>query len=58
MLAELVEKIEKENFKKGEKKGEKKGRIETAKAMIKDGLSVTSISKYTGLSEEEIDSIT
>jgi len=57
MLAELVEQIEKENFKKGEKKGERKGKAETAKAMINEGIPITVISRCTGLTKKEIASI-
>ena len=35
-------------------KGRKAGIIETAKNMLKDGLNVNTIAKYTGLSKEEI----
>ena len=34
--------------------GEKAGIIETAKNMLKDGLNINTIAKYTGLSKEEI----
>jgi len=40
---------------KGIEKGERKHAIETAIAMKKDGLPLSVISKYTGLSEEEIE---
>ena len=43
---------------KGEKngiiKGRKAGIIETATNMLKDGLNINTIAKYTGLSKEEI----
>ena len=46
---------------KGEKagiiKGKKAGIIETAKKMLKDGLNINSIAKYTGLSKEEIENL-
>ena len=46
----------------GEKRGEKRGRaegmaagkIETARNMLKDGLSVDLITKYTGISAQQI----
>ena len=41
----------------GEKKGEKKGKIESAKQMLKDGLSIDKINQYTGLSPEEIEKL-
>ena len=34
--------------------GEKAGIIKTAKKMLKDGLNINSVAKYTGLSLEEI----
>ncbi|UCH95803.1 MAG: JAB domain-containing protein [Candidatus Aminicenantes bacterium] len=53
-----VERIRKEalNIGKelGEKKGEKKGKKDTAIKMLKDGLSIDTISKYTGLKGDEI----
>ena len=41
----------------GEKRGEKKAKIETAKNMLKDGLSIESISKYTGLKRKDIEQL-
>jgi predicted transposase/invertase (TIGR01784 family) len=40
--------------KKGLELGEKRGKIETAKRMLEDGLPIETISKYTGLTEDEI----
>ena len=37
-----------------EEKGEKKGRAEVAKTMLENGLDPATVSKYTGLSEEEL----
>jgi len=42
----------------GKLEGKIEGKHETARAMLKDGFSVASISKYTGLSEKEIASLT
>ena len=53
-----VKKDIKEAAKKAAKKAaietEEKTRIETARKMLKDNLDIDSISKYTGLSKEEI----
>ena len=43
--------------KKAAKEASKKEKIETAKKMLKDKLDVNVISKYTGLSKEEINSL-
>ena len=40
--------------KRGEKRGITKGKIETARNMLKDGLSVDLITKYTGISAQQI----
>lgn len=72
MLAELVEKIEKKNLKEGERRGEirgekrgekrgeirgeKKAKLETAQAMLKEGIPIAMVSKCTGLTAEEITS--
>ncbi|MGV8135483.1 MAG: Rpn family recombination-promoting nuclease/putative transposase [Mangrovibacterium sp.] len=45
---------EQKGWKEGEKEGEHKRAVETAIAMKRDGLPLSVISKYTGLSEEEI----
>jgi len=58
MLAELVEKIEQKNLTKGKLEGKLEGKFETAEAMLKEGISVEMISRCTGLTKEEIDSIT
>lgn len=44
--------------KQGRSEGIKETKIDTAKAMLKDNMPVESISKYTGLSIEEIQQIT
>jgi len=43
-----------EGIREGQKKGEYEKALEMARVMQKDGLSVSVISKYTQLSEEEI----
>ena len=43
--------------KRGEKKGKIEGKIETAINMLKDGLSIDSIAKYTGLKRKEIEKL-
>ncbi|MBD5443792.1 MAG: hypothetical protein HDR34_10405 [Treponema sp.] len=40
--------------KRGEKRGRAEGKIETARNMLKDGLSVDLITKYTGISAQQI----
>ena len=44
----------KEGEKKGEKIGEKKGKLETAKRMLLDNVSIEKVVKYTGLTEKEV----
>ncbi len=41
----------------GEKRGKIEGKVESAKQMLNDGLSVDKISQYTGLSPEEIEKL-
>jgi len=48
----------KEGEQRGEKRGEKRGRVETAKRMLIDGVSIENIVKYTGLKEKEIEKLT
>jgi len=36
------------------KEGVKQGKLETAKRMLNDGVSIEKIAKYTGLSKREI----
>ena len=43
-----------EGVKQGIEKGIEKNRIQTARAMLQDGMSVEAVSKYTGLTETEI----
>ena len=40
--------------KRGEKRGITKGKIETARNMLKDGLSADLITKYTGISAQQM----
>ena len=54
------EAIEREKFEchlTGKREGEKNKQIEIAKSMLKDGMSIDIIPKYTGLSEEEIEKL-
>ena len=51
------ERGKKNGIKEGEKIGIEKGKIVMAKAMKKDGVVVEKISKYTGLSKEEIEKL-
>jgi len=41
----------------GEKRGEKRGKIEIARGMKQDSISLKNIAKYTGLTIKEIESI-
>lgn len=47
-----------EGLKEGKEEGLKEAKIETAKQMLRDGLSIEMIQKYTRLSVEEITLIT
>jgi predicted transposase/invertase (TIGR01784 family) len=42
---------------RGEKRGEKRGKIETARRMLIDGVSIETIIKYTGLKGKEIEKL-
>lgn len=53
-IKEAAEKAAKKAAKKAAIETEEKTRIETARKMLKDNLDIDSISKYTGLSKEEI----
>ncbi|MCP5048217.1 MAG: Rpn family recombination-promoting nuclease/putative transposase, partial [bacterium] len=46
-----------EGIKKGMEKGKKEGKLEMAKMMKQDGEPIEKISKYTGLSKEEIEKL-
>ena len=48
---------EKKGIKKGKKEGLKEGKIEMAKKSLEEGLSIELISKLTGLSKEEIETL-
>ena len=39
------------------KEGEKQAKLDTAKNMLKDNIKVETISKYTGLSKEEVEEL-
>ena len=61
--AKMLDEIEKydtiknskeEGFEEGENSGIQKNKIETARKMLEDNLDINVISKYTGLSIEEI----
>jgi predicted transposase YdaD len=43
--------------KRGERRGEKRGKIESARRMLMDGISIGNIVKYTGLKEKEIEKL-
>ena len=45
----------KEGIKEGRKEGRKEGKIITAQNMLKDGISLENVCKYTGLSKQEIE---
>ena len=53
-LSEGEEKGKAEGLAEGEEKGENKARCETAKNMLHDNAPVDLISKYTGLTKEQI----
>ena len=40
--------------KEGEAKGKAEGKLEIAKNMLKDGMNLETVMKYTGLSKEEV----
>jgi predicted transposase/invertase (TIGR01784 family) len=52
--AHTVEFVEKKGMEKGMEKGVKKGILQTAKAMLKDGLDLAFIARYTKLPKKEI----
>ena len=57
LLDELREKHEKMGEKRGRKLGERKAKLETAREMLKEGLSIDFIKKVTKLSEKEINDL-
>jgi predicted transposase/invertase (TIGR01784 family) len=50
----LREEGRKEGEKRGEKRGEKKEKLETARRMLLDNVSIKDVIKYTGLTEKEV----
>ena len=48
---------EEKGIKIGEEKGREEKAKETAKRMLDDGLPIETISKYTGLTEQEIEKL-
>ena len=46
-----------QGIEQGIKKGEKKALLETARAMLKDGLSIDVIKKFTRLSNDDLDNL-
>ncbi|MBN2435174.1 MAG: hypothetical protein JXK07_07915, partial [Spirochaetes bacterium] len=56
-IEEGIQKGIQKGMKVGVTKGKAEGKLETARAMLKDGFSIDNISKYTGLSEKEIESL-
>ena len=58
VLEEYVREFEERGEKRGEERGEIRGRkeakLETARAMLKDGVSIDKVSAYTSLPIEEI----
>ncbi|AGB41985.1 hypothetical protein Halha_2100 [Halobacteroides halobius DSM 5150] len=53
-IQEAAKEAREEGLEEGEKKGRKKEKIEVAKEMLKDGLSIEKIEKFTNLTKEEI----
>ena len=53
-LNSAIETAKMEGEVKGKIEGEIKGKMETALKMLEDGMSIESICKYTGLSEEQV----
>ena len=51
------EKLRITELEEAREKGKKESILETAKNMLKDNLDIEMISKYTGLSEEEINNL-
>ena len=54
---EGIEQGRAEGIEQGRAEGEKQKAIETARKMLADGVPVDVVSKYTGLSPEEIDGL-
>lgn len=56
-LKNVVDTAFEEGEVKGKIEGKMEGKIEIARGMKADGVSIEKISKYTGLSEEEIEKL-
>ena len=58
MITELDRQLQLEFAeKKGKKEGREEGRREVAQAMLDNGLDVAAVSKYTGLSSEQVEAL-
>ena len=55
ILRDLRSQLE-DSYYDGVRNGELRNKIETAKTMLLDGLDINTVSKYTGLPKEEIQS--
>ena len=53
-MEEGLEKGLEQGLKKGKQEGREEGKQQTALAMLRDGLDIKKISKYTGLTPEKI----
>jgi predicted transposase/invertase (TIGR01784 family) len=58
IMQTLADRLRSEGIKIGEERGKKRGKVETAKRMLIDGVSIENIVKYTGLKEKEIEKLT
>ena len=56
-IKEGEERGERRGESRGEKRGERKGKVETAKRMLIDGVTIENIVKYTGLKEKDIEKL-
>jgi predicted transposase/invertase (TIGR01784 family) len=54
VMQTLADRLRSEGKKMGEKKGKREEKIETARRMLLDNVSIKNVIKYTGLSEKEI----
>jgi predicted transposase/invertase (TIGR01784 family) len=57
VMQTLADRLRSEGKKIGEERGEKREKIETARRMLIDGVSIENIIKYTGLKEKEIEKL-
>jgi predicted transposase/invertase (TIGR01784 family) len=55
VMQTIAQQLREEGIKIGEEKGKEDKAKETAKRMLEDGLPIEAISKYTGLTREEIE---